>query len=229
MIMFNKVIRCKKLEKITGGKKKNRKKWLKKSEVELFFKLLLQLNYQKHTKRMTTPESQGADKSNIETSHAEFNALILRHKALIWHICSDYRLGSVWNIEDRVQEVIMNLWRSFKSFEGRSSEKTWVWRVATNTMLMLQRKDVRSPQTEPIETENAEKKDEETGNDNYQQLQQLIEGLPEESGVIIRAFLDGFSYKEIAEITHSSVGAVAMRIARLKRKLRIMYERENNL
>jgi RNA polymerase sigma-70 factor (ECF subfamily) len=178
---------------------------------------------------MTTPESQGVDKSNIETSHAEFNALILRHKAMIWHICSDYRLGSVWNIEDRVQEVIMNLWRSFKSFEGRSSEKTWVWRVATNTMLMLQRKDVRSPQTEPIETENAEKKDEETGNDNYQQLQQLIEGLPEESGVIIRAFLDGFSYKEIAEITHSSVGAVAMRIARLKRKLRIMYERENNL
>ena len=178
---------------------------------------------------MTTPESQGADKSNIETSHAEFNALILRHKAMIWHICSDYRLGSVWNIEDRVQEVVMNLWRSFKSFEGRSSEKTWVWRVATNTMLMLQRKDVRSPQTESIETETVEKKDEEPSNDNYQQLQQLIEALPEESGIIIRAFLDGFSYKEIAEMTNSSVGAVAMRIARLKRKLRIMYERENNL
>ena len=178
---------------------------------------------------MTTPESQGADKSNIETSHAEFNALILRHKAMIWHICSDYRLGSVWNIEDRVQEVVMNLWRSFKSFEGRSSEKTWVWRVATNTMLMLQRKDVRSPQTESIETETVEKKDEEPSNDNYQQLQQLIEALPEESGIIIRAFLDGFSYKEIAEMTNSSVGAVAMRVARLKRKLRIMYERENNL
>jgi RNA polymerase sigma-70 factor (ECF subfamily) len=178
---------------------------------------------------MASSESQEAEKSRIETSHAEFNALILRHKAMIWHICSDYRLGSAWNTEDCVQEVIMNLWRSFKSFEGRSSEKTWVWRVATNTMLMLRRKDVRSPQTEPIETENEDTKDDEPSNDSYQQLQQLIETLPEESGVVIRAFLDGFSYKEIAEMTDSTVGATAMRIARLKRTLKKMYERENNL
>ena len=178
---------------------------------------------------MATSESHGAVKSNLETTHAEFNALVLRHKAMIWHICSDYRLGSAWNTEDCVQEVIMNLWRSFNSFEGRSSEKTWVWRVATNTMLMLRRKDVKSPQTESIETESIDKKDDETSNESYQQLQQLIEALPEESGVVIRAFLDGFSYKEIAEMTNSSVGAVAMRIARLKRKLRKMYERENNL
>ena len=178
---------------------------------------------------MASSESQEAEKSRIETSHAEFNALILRHKAMIWHICSDYRLGSAWNTEDCVQEVIMNLWRSFKSFEGRSSEKTWVWRVATNTMLMLRRKDVRSPQTEPIETENEDTKDDEPSNDSYQQLQQLIETLPEESGVVIRAFLDGFSYKEIAEMTDSTVGATAMRIARLKRTLKKMYEKENNL
>ena len=178
---------------------------------------------------MATSESHGAVKSNLETTHAEFNALVLRHKAMIWHICSDYRLGSAWNTEDCVQEVIMNLWRSFNSFEGRSSEKTWVWRVATNTMLMLRRKDVKSPQTESIETESIDKKDDETSNESYQQLQQLIEALPEESGVVIRAFLDGFSYKEIAEMTNSSVGAVAMRIARLKRKLKKLYERENNL
>ena len=178
---------------------------------------------------MASSESHEAVKSNLETTHAEFNALVLRHKAMIWHICSDYRLGSAWNAEDCVQEVIMNLWRSFNSFEGRSSEKTWVWRVATNTMLMLRRKDVKSPQTESIETESIDKKDDETSNESYQQLQQLIEALPEESGVVIRAFLDGFSYKEIAEMTNSSVGAVAMRIARLKRKLRKMYERENNL
>ena len=178
---------------------------------------------------MASSESHGANKSSIGTSHAEFNALVLRHKAMIWHICSDYKLGSAWRTEDCVQEVIINLWRSFRSFEGRSSEKTWVWRVATNTMLMLRRKDVRSPQTESIEIGSVEKKDDESGNDSFQQLRQLIEALPEESSVVIRAFLDGFSYKEIAEMTNSSVGAVAMRIARLKRKLKIMYERENNL
>jgi RNA polymerase sigma-70 factor (ECF subfamily) len=178
---------------------------------------------------MESSELHGANKNNIETYQAEFNALILRHKAMIWHICSDYNLGKVWKTEDCVQEVLVSLWRSFGAFEGRSSEKTWVWRVATNTMLMLRRKDVRSPQTESIETVSVDDKDNEPSNESYQQLQQLIDALPEENGTIIRAFLDGFSYKEIADMTGSSVGAVAMRIARTKQKLKQMYEKENNL
>lgn len=178
---------------------------------------------------MESSDSYGAIKSNIQSPQADFKELVLRHKAMIWHICSDYNVGTTWTIEDRFQEVLISLWRSFETFEGRSSEKTWVWRVATNTMLMLKRKDIRSPQTEPIETEGVGKKYNEPNNDNYQQLQQLIETLPDDSGIVIRAFLDGFSYKEIAEMTGSSVGAVAMRIARTKRRLKTMYERENNL
>jgi RNA polymerase sigma-70 factor (ECF subfamily) len=147
---------------------------------------------------------------------------------MLWHICSDYSIGKAWKTEDCMQEVLISLWRSFGNFEGRSSEKTWVWRVATNTMLMLRRKDVRSPQTESIEMVSVDDKVDEPSNDSYQQLQQLIDTLPEENGTIIRAFLDGFSYKEIADMTGSSVGAVAMRIARTKRKLKQMYEKENN-
>jgi RNA polymerase sigma-70 factor (ECF subfamily) len=148
---------------------------------------------------------------------------------MIWHICSDYNLGKAWKTEDCVQEVLVSLWRSLGAFEGRSSEKTWVWRVATNTMLMLRRKDVRSPQTESIDTVSMDDKDDGSSNESYQQLQQLIDALPEESGTTIRAFLDGFSYKEIADMTGSSVGAVAMRIARTKRRLKQMYEKENNI
>jgi len=177
---------------------------------------------------MESSKSYEANKSNAETSQAEFNALVLRHKTMLWHICSDYSLGRAWNIEDCMQEVLISLWRSFGAFEGRSSEKTWVWRVATNTMLMLRRKDVRSPQTESIEATSVGEKGDEPSDESSQQLQQLIDTLPEESGTIIRAFLDGFSYKEIAEMTGSSVGAVAMRIARTKRKLKQMYEKENN-
>ena len=174
------------------------------------------------------------DIMSSSASHTEkertalFNALVLRHKAMIWHICSDYNLGKAWNTEDCIQEVMANIWRDFDKFEGRSSEKTWVWRVATNTMLMLRRKDVRSPQTESIETASVGEKGDEPSDESYQQLQQLIDTLPEESGTVIRAFLDGFSYKEIADMTGSSVGAVAMRIARTKRKLKQMYEKENN-
>lgn len=178
---------------------------------------------------MESSESYGAIKSNSETFQADFNALVLRHKAMIWHICSNYSIGSAWNTEDCIQEVMINLWQSFGTFEKRSSEKTWVWRVATNTMLMLRRKDIRSPQTEPIETADVEDEADGWSNDSFLQLQQLINALPEESSMIIRAYLDGFSYKEIAEMTGSSVGAVAMRIARTKRRLKTMYEKENDI
>ena len=131
---------------------------------------------------MEPSKSYEANKNNAEASQAEFNALVLRHKTMLWHICSDYSLGRAWNIEDCMQEVLISLWRSFGAFEGRSSEKTWVWRVATNTMLMLRRKDVRSPQTESIETASVGEKGDEPSDESYQQLQQLIDTLPEESG-----------------------------------------------
>ena len=145
---------------------------------------------------------------------------------MIWHICSDYNIGNAWKTEDCMQEVMANLWRDFDKFEGRSSEKTWVYRVATNTMLMLRRKAARSPIVESIEVKEENDISLEPEDERYQQLLQLIDKLPEENGIAIRAALDGFSYKEIAEMTNSSVGAVAMRIARTKRRLKQMYEKE---
>ena len=66
---------------------------------------------------MESSELYGAINSDIETTQAEFKALVLRHKAMIWHVCSNYSIGSAWNIEDCIQEVMINLWRSFGTFE----------------------------------------------------------------------------------------------------------------
>lgn len=175
---------------------------------------------------MPNMETTVTTPSHSERTEKDFDAMLLRNKAMLWHVCSDYRLGCEWSMEDRMQEVIVNLWRSYGSFEGRSSEKTWGWRVATNTMLQLRRKVDRSLVTETLDGNDS---DEETDPDdeNLRQLNQLIDTLPEESGTAIRAFLDGFSYKEIADMTNSTVGAVAMRIARTKRKLKQLYIQEN--
>ena len=160
-------------------------------------------------------------------TEAAFNAMLLRNKALIWHVCSDYSLGRAWKIEDCIQEVIYNLWRYFGTFEGRSSEKTWIYRVATNTMLMLRRKDNRSPILERIDSqEKVNAMPSEARDENYQQLLQLIDTLPEDNSMIIRAHLDGFTYQEIAAMTNLTEGAVAMRISRIKKQLKEMYEND---
>lgn len=158
---------------------------------------------------------------------ADFNAMLLRNKAMIWHICCDYNLGKDYSPEDCMQEVVINLWRDYGKFEGRSSEKTWVWRVATNTMLMLRRKADRNPITETLDNNSDSNEDTNTTDEDIRQLNQLIDTLPEKDATAIRAFLDGFSYKEIAEMTDNTVGSVAMRIARTKRKLKQLYIQEN--
>lgn len=177
------------------------------------------------------PKKGTAIPKPIQREEAEkaFDAMLLRNKAMLWHICSGFNLGKAWSAEDCMQEVIYVLWRDFGQFEGRSSERTWVYRVATNAMLMLKRKQLRSLTSEPIEDIDKDlSTDDDIEKENLQQLNQLIEDLPHKECMMIRAHLDGFSYKEIADMTESTVGAVAMRIARTKRRLKKKYEEENN-
>ena len=52
-------------------------------------------------------------------------------------------LGSFDEAEDHVQEVFLRVWRSRERFQGQSSPRTWLYRVATNVCLDTLRRDAR--------------------------------------------------------------------------------------
>ena len=60
-------------------------------------------------------------------------------------------LGSLQDAEDAVQETLLSAWLGIEAFEGRSSVRTWLYRVATNRCLNVLRSSSRRPMTvEPL-------------------------------------------------------------------------------
>lgn len=171
-----------------------------------------------------------ADTNFSQRSAASFEDMVGRNRSLIWHVCSDYSLGMSWNREDCVQEVLCRLWQDYGQLREPGKERAWVYRVATRTMLMLKRsrQNQLQPVLQPEEMQRLETVQPESDRDeeNYRCLLQLIDSLPESQAVIIRAHLDGFSNKEIAAMTVGTVTGVAMRISRIRKRLKQLYDAE---
>ena len=66
-----------------------------------------------------------------------FEELIQEYHPIMYKICRVY--SSNKDFDDLYQEILINLWRSYQSFEGRSKVSTWLYRVALNTSLTYQR------------------------------------------------------------------------------------------
>jgi RNA polymerase sigma-70 factor (TIGR02960 family) len=58
-------------------------------------------------------------------------------------------LGSLQDAEDAVQDTLLAAWQGIQTFEGRSSLRTWLYRIATNRCLNVRRASDRRPPTAP--------------------------------------------------------------------------------
>jgi RNA polymerase sigma-70 factor (ECF subfamily) len=84
----------------------------------------------------------GPDSAGSWPGAGDFDDLVRRYRRELHVYC--YRmLGSFDEAEDHVQEVFLRAWRSRERFQGRSSPRTWLYRVAANACLDTLRRDAR--------------------------------------------------------------------------------------
>ena len=82
---------------------------------------------------------------------AAFRALVASHRGPL-HAHCQRMLGCAHDAEDAMQEVMLRAWRALPTFEGRSSLRSWLFRIATNTCLTALEK---RPKQLPLEDEDS--------------------------------------------------------------------------
>ena len=138
--------------------------------------------------------------------------------------------------EDVLQEMMYQLYKSYRSFDGRSKFSTWMYSVCLNTALTYRRKGSKQ-KYEPLTMSHDQLTDPPASNkdEEIDMLFEAIATLPSLNKAIILLYLDDLSYDEIADITGLSKSNVGVRLVRIKKDLetemikRIKYNENVNL
>jgi RNA polymerase sigma factor (sigma-70 family) len=122
--------------------------------------------------------------------------------------------------EDLVNDITLELWKSFRNFKGNSRISTWIYRVALNTSMNYKRKKNKDTLFSSINDFKTEWLYEQDSSEQSEILYHCIGELNELNKAIILLYLDGNSHDDISEITGISKTNVGTRISRIKEQIR---------
>jgi RNA polymerase sigma-70 factor (ECF subfamily) len=139
--------------------------------------------------------------------------------------------------EDLVQETYLKAYRAFGGFQEGTNLKAWLYRILTNTFINSYRARRRRPETSDIEdveelylyhrlggleaaAAGRSAEDEVLERFTDEDVKAAIESLPDSFRIaVLLADVEGFSYKEIAEIMDVPIGTVMSRLHRGRKAL----------
>lgn len=125
--------------------------------------------------------------------------------------------------EDLINDITLELWKSFGRFKGDSKISTWIYRIALNTSMNYKRKREKDrlfflDDLKQIDTVNW--LIEQSDSSHTEILYQCIDELNQLNKAVILLYLDGNSHDEISDITGISKTNVGTRISRIKEQIK---------
>ena len=145
---------------------------------------------------------------------------VREHKSTIYTVCYMFSKDDD-EVNDLFQEVLINLWKGYESFGHRSDIRTWIYRVALNTCISLDRKKRRSGTVRlEMDINLFEDRDEDTRQVDL--LHKRISRLQPFDRAIVLLWLEDLSYEEIGQIVGISTKNVSVRLFRIREQLKNM-------
>ena len=142
-----------------------------------------------------------------------------QHKGILFKIIRAYAF-SPNDQEDLFQEISLQLWQSIPEFRGESKPSTWIYRVALYTATVWVRKEKTRLSTQPLaDVEHALIMTDHPRDKRSDWLYEQIGQLEPIDRSVCLLLLDGFSYKEMAEILGVTESNVGVKVHRIKQYL----------
>lgn len=161
------------------------------------------------------------DKQQLEK---EFIALVEEYKQVIYKVCYIYATDAE-HLNDLYQEVVINLWKAFPRFRSECKTSTWVYRIGLNTCISFFRKSKSRPEVVPITVDLESVAEEEDKTALLRELYRMINSLGQLERALILLWLEERSYQEMADIIGISKNNVAVKLNRIREKLKTMSNR----
>lgn len=159
-----------------------------------------------------------------------FSRIFAENRRRIYRLCYSY-LDSHAMVDDLFQEVWLNVWKALPSFRGEALPSTWLYRIAVNTALLFNQRTRRRRVETPLDTaagewpDNGLSPEEESGaNQRLAMLHRAIAALAGPDRLLITLYLEGASYRELAEVVGTTVTNVGVRLNRLRTALATLME-----
>ncbi len=160
--------------------------------------------------------------------HDHANATLTRwlsdYDALIYRVVMSYARDAATQ-EDLFQDIAFALWRSVDKYGGEAKETTWIYRVALNTAIDFARKGSRAPATTPFD-ETTHWVSIEPPDEDLAWVYEKIRALDPVDRSLMLMHLDGYRYQEISEVLGISESAVGVKINRVKKRLKALFDEE---
>ena len=161
---------------------------------------------------------------NNDKKH-QFELLVREHKRTIYTVCYMFSHNKA-EIDDLFQEILIRLWNGFDHYEGRSSARTWIYRVALNTAFNQDKKQRRRIETVPLTVDIDPFEADNPKTEQVRKLHDLISQLELIDRSLVLLWLEGISYDEIGAIIGITPNNVGVRLARIKEKLVQMSKKQ---